>query len=223
MWFHYDSLADYYNVEIFSERHWEIIESFMKTYVEMGMNTILTPIFTPPLDTVIGGERPTVQLVDVTRENGKYTFGFDKLRRWCEMCRRVGVKEHVHSVEYAADIMEAFITNKPFEIGGNVLNTGRLMTNLPEEACVEVPCMVNANGVQPCRVGALPVQCAAMNMTNIYVQLLTIEAAYTRKKEHIYQAAMLDPHTASELTIDEIRSLVDDLIEAHGNWLPEFH
>lgn len=92
-WFHYDCLADYYNVEIFSERHWEIIENFMTTYTDRGMNTILTPIFTPPLDTVIGGERPTVQLVDVTRENGSYTFGFEKLERFCQLCKKVGITD----------------------------------------------------------------------------------------------------------------------------------
>lgn len=92
-WFHYDCLADYYGVEVFSERHWEIVENFMKTYVEHGMNTILTPIFTPPLDTVIGGERPTVQLVDVTRENSRYTFGFEKLERFCALCKKVGITD----------------------------------------------------------------------------------------------------------------------------------
>ena len=92
-WFHYDCLADYYGVEVFSERHWEIVENFMTTYVAHGMNTILTPIFTPPLDTVIGGERPTVQLVDVTRENGKYTFGFEKLERFCALCKKVGITD----------------------------------------------------------------------------------------------------------------------------------
>ena len=76
--------------------------------------------------------------------------------------------------------------------------------------------------MQPCAVGALPVQCAAMNMTNINVQLLTIEAARTRKKEHIYQAAMLDPHTGSELDVDTIRKMVDDLIAAHGDYLPSY-
>ena len=93
MWFHYDCLATYYNVEVFSERHWEIVANFMKTYVEMGMNTILTPVFTPALDTVVGGERPTVQLVDVTRENGKYTFGFDKLARFCALCQKMGITD----------------------------------------------------------------------------------------------------------------------------------
>ena len=91
-WFHYDCLADYYGVEIFSERHWELIESYMTAYVESGMNTLLTPIFTPPLDTDIGGERPTVQLVDITVTDGKYTFGFDKLARFCALCKRVGIE-----------------------------------------------------------------------------------------------------------------------------------
>ena len=134
-----------------------------------------------------------------------------------------GVKEHERSLEYASHIMEAIVTNKSYEIGGNVLNTGHLITNLPEDACVEVPCLVNGSGVHPCRVGALPVQCAAMNMTNVNVQLLTIEAAATLKKEHIYQAAMLDPHTGSELDIDTIKKIVDDLIEAHGDYLPKYY
>ena len=133
-----------------------------------------------------------------------------------------GVKEHNRSHEYASRIMEAVVTNNPYQIGGNVLNKGGLISNLPEEACVEVPCLVNGSGVHPCSVGSLPVQCAAMNMTNINVQLLTIEAVKTQKKEHIYQAAMLDPHTGSELDIDTIKKMVDELIEAHGDYLPKY-
>ena len=133
-----------------------------------------------------------------------------------------GVKEHNRSHEYASRIMEAVVTNNPYQIGGNVLNKGGLISNLPEEACVEVPCLVNGSGVHPCSVGSLPVQCAAMNMTNINVQLLTIEAVRTQKKEHIYQAAMLDPHTGSELDIDTIKKMVDELIEAHGDYLPKY-
>lgn len=131
--------------------------------------------------------------------------------------------EHKRSKEYASHIMESIVTDTPYQIGGNVLNTDHLITNLPAEACVEVPCLVNGYGIHPCHVGPLPVQCAAMNMTNINVQLLTIEAARTKKLEHIYQAAMFDPHTASELSIDDIKSLVDDLIEAHGDFLPKYH
>lgn len=134
-----------------------------------------------------------------------------------------GVKEHERSREYATRIMESIVTDTPYQIGGNVLNSNHLITNLPAEACVEVPCLVNGHGIHPCYVGSLPVQCAAMNMTNINVQLLTIEAARTRKLEHIYQAAMLDPHTGSELDIDTIKKMVDDLIVAHGDYLPKYH
>ncbi len=134
-----------------------------------------------------------------------------------------GVKEHKRSHEYASHIMESIVTNTPYKIGGNVLNTNHLITNLPAEACVEVPCLIDGQGVHPCYVGSLPVQCAAMNMTNINVQLLTIEAARTRKLEHIYQAAMLDPHTGSELDIDTIKKMVDELIAAHGDYLPKYH
>ena len=133
-----------------------------------------------------------------------------------------GVKEHKRSHEYASHIMEAIVTGNPYKIGGNVLNTGHLITNLPENACVEVPCLVDGMGIHPCHVGSLPVQCAAMNMTKINVQLLTIEAAYTKKREHVYQAAMLDPHTASELDIDSIKKMVDELLEAHKEYLPEY-
>ena len=128
---------------------------------------------------------------------------------------------HELSKEYGSGIMESMVTDKPLEIGGNVLNCG-LITNLPAEAVVEVPCLVNGSGIHGCHVGALPVQCAAMNMTNINVQLLTVEAALTRKKEHIYHAAMLDPHTAAELSIDDIIKMCDELIAAHGDMLPKF-
>ena len=125
---------------------------------------------------------------------------------------------HKRSKEYASYIMEAIVTNKPYKIGGNVINTG-LIDNLPADACVEVPCLVDGSGITPCHVGRLPVQLAAMNMTNINPQLVTIEAARTRKKEHIYQAAMLDPHTAAELNIKDIHKMVDELIEAHGDYM----
>lgn len=91
-WFYCDCIADYYGVEIFSERHWQLIENFAKTAVHTGINTLLTPVFTPALDTKIGGERPTVQLVDVTVKDGKYAFGWKKLQRFCELCRRVGIE-----------------------------------------------------------------------------------------------------------------------------------
>ena len=125
-----------------------------------------------------------------------------------------GKIEHTRSKEYASRIMESMITNNPYKIGGNVINNG-LIPNLPPKACVEVPCLVDSNGIQPTYVGDLPVQLAAMNQTNINVQLMTIEAAVSRKREDIYMAAMLDPHTAAELSIDDIVKMCDELIAEH--------
>ena len=128
---------------------------------------------------------------------------------------------HERSQEYASYIMEAMVTGNPYKIGGNVLNNG-LIDNLPEEACVEVPCLVDGSGITPCKVGKLPTQLAAMNSSNIYAQLLTIEAAATLKKRYIYNAAMMDPHTAAELNIKDIYLMVDELLEAHKDWLPQY-
>ena len=114
------------------------------------------------------------------------------------------------------------ITDQPFRVHGNVQNNG-LITNLPANACVEVPCMVDRNGINPCKVGDLPEQCAAINRTNINVQNMTILAAREHKKEYVYMAAYLDPHTAAELSMDEIRAMCDDLFEAHRGWLPEYN
>ena len=127
-----------------------------------------------------------------------------------------GNVQHNRSREYASHIMEAIVSNKPYKIGGNVINNG-LITNLPKEACVEVPCLVDANGVTPTYVGDLPLQLAAMNASNIYPQLLTIEAAHTGSREALYQAAMMDPHTGAQLSTDEIVALCNELIEAHTN------
>ena len=132
-----------------------------------------------------------------------------------------GKVTHTRSHEYASYIMEAIVTNKPIKIGGNVINTG-LIDNLPPEACVEVPCLVDGNGIQPCHVGSLPLQLAAMNMTHVNVHLLTIEAAVTKSREKIYQAAMLDPHTAAELSIDDIVKMCDEMIEAHGDYMKDY-
>ena len=128
---------------------------------------------------------------------------------------------HERSGEYASYIMESLVTGNTYKIGGNVLNTG-LIDNLPADACVEVPCLIDGNGIHPCHVGKLPVQLAAMNMTNINAQLLTIQAAVTKKREDIYMAAMLEPHTAAELSIDEIKAMVDELIEAHGEYMKDY-
>lgn len=129
--------------------------------------------------------------------------------------------EHALSHEFGMPIIRAIVNDVPYKIHGNVLNTG-LIDNLPQNACVEVPCMIDGCGVNPCRVGSLPEQCAALNRTNINVQNMTIEAARTHSKDAVYMAAYLDPHTAAELSLDDIKSLCDDLFEAHKGWLPEY-
>ena len=132
-----------------------------------------------------------------------------------------GSLEHTRSREYASYIMDAITTGTPTMIAGNVLNKG-LITNLPEDCCVEVPCLEDKNGVQPTYVGKLPTQLAALNRTNINVQELTVEAAMTLEKDKIYQAALMDPHASSELSISEIKAMVDELIAAHGDYLPAY-
>ena len=129
--------------------------------------------------------------------------------------------DHKRTAEYGSWIMEAVITDRPYRIHGNVMNTG-LITNLPAKAVVEIACLVDKNGVQGTVVGDLPQQLAALTRTNINTQLLTVQAALTRRKDTIYQAAMLDPHTAAELPLDDIRALCDDLIAAHGDYLPRY-
>lgn len=147
-----------------------------------------------------------------------------QIEEWDEQAKKLVHDEnltHKHSHEYASGILEALETGKDFSFGGNVMNTG-LIDNLPADCCVEVTCLANAGGIQPCHVGALPHQLAALNMRQISVHQLTVDAALTGKKDCIYQAALLDPHASAELSIDEIRAMVDDLIEAHGEWLPKY-
>jgi len=148
----------------------------------------------------------------------------NQIEKWKEMSTTMVDNpelSHSRTHEYGSYIMDAVETGVPYRIHGNIMNAG-LIPNLPAKACVEVPCLVDRNGVQGCFVGELPEQCAALNRTNINPQLLTIEANRTRKRETVYQAAMLDPHTSAELTLDEIRSLCDDLFEAHGDMMPSF-
>ena len=130
-------------------------------------------------------------------------------------------QEIKRSNEYASYIMDGFTNNKPTVFYANVMNNG-LIENLPMNCCVEVPCKIDSNGIVPQKIGKLPEHLSALMRTNINVQILTAEAALTKKKEHIYHAALLDPVTASNLSIDEIYSMVDELIEAHGNYLPNY-
>jgi alpha-galactosidase len=128
---------------------------------------------------------------------------------------------HTKSHEYAAGIMEAIETDMPARVHGNVLNRG-LIPNLPDDAVVEVPCLVDGNGVQGCYVGKLPESLAGLNRTNINPQLVAIQAALTQQRDLVYQAAYLDPHCAGELSLDQIRAMCDDLIKAHGKMLPKY-
>ena len=146
-----------------------------------------------------------------------------QIAEWGELSRRLqdpdAPMEIRRSDEYGARIIHAHRTGAPTVVYGNVANHG-LIDNLPEGCCVEVPCLVDRNGVQPVRVGGLPPQLAALMQTNINVQALTVEAALSGKREHVYHAAMLDPHTAAELDLDQIWRLVDDLLAEHRDWLP---
>lgn len=130
-------------------------------------------------------------------------------------------QRYERSQEYGSLIIHSLETGIPRVVYGNVANNG-LIDNLPQGCCVEVPCLVDKSGLQPTKIGLMPPQLAALQQTNINVQSLVVEAALTRKREHIYHAAMLDPHTAAELSLDQIWSLVDELIEAHGDMLPEY-
>ncbi|MDK3157363.1 alpha-glucosidase/alpha-galactosidase [Kamptonema cortianum] len=163
----------------------------------------------------------------------KFNIPLDEYIRRCEVqiadwekqraALEGGAPLEVHrSIEYGSGIIHSLETGTPRVIYGNVSNNG-LIDNLPQGCCVEVPCLVDKNGVQPTKIGALPPQLAALMQTNINVQSLTVEAALTGKREYIYHAAMMDPHTAAELSLDQIWNLVDDLIEAHGDWLPQYH
>ena len=125
------------------------------------------------------------------------------------------------SHEYGSYIIEAMESHTAISINGNVPNTG-LIDNLPQDCCVEVPCLVDRNGIQPTKVGSLPPQLAALNRTNINVQELIVEAALSGRTEAVYHAVMMDPLTAAVCTLPQIRSMVDEMLEAQKRWLPQF-
>ena len=164
-------------------------------------------------------ERFNIPLDEYPRRCERQLEQWDRMRARYEGAEPI---EHVRSHEYASRIILGGETGEPQVIHGNVPNHG-LIANLPEGCCVEVPCLIDRSGLQPVAVGTLPPHLAAMMQTNINVQALTVEAALTGKREHIYHAAMLDPHTAAELDLDQIWHLVDDLIDAHGDLLPAYH
>lgn len=133
-----------------------------------------------------------------------------------------GSLNHKRSIEYASRIIESIVTDMPYKFGGNVINNG-CIENLDPEACVEVPCLADGYGVHPLKVGKLPVQLAAMNASNINPQMMTIQAAFTKKKEDIYRAVMFDPRASSELSVDDIIRMCDELIEKHGDYMKMYH
>jgi alpha-galactosidase len=163
---------------------------------------------------------------DFGRTGGYLRYCFERFAESQEEYQALleGVKnppsERTH--EYGSYILEAIETNQPARINGNVPNHG-LIANLPYGCCVEVPCLVDGNGIQPTAVGALPAQLAALNRTNVNVQELIVEAALSGNVEAVYHAVMLDPLTAAVCTLPHIRSMVDDLLAAQIQWLPQFH
>ncbi len=158
-------------------------------------------------------ERYKIPLDEYIRRCEAQIAGWEALRDKLEGDEPLAVQR---SQEYGAYIIHSMETGTPRLIYGNVPNDG-LIDNLPAGCCVEVPCLVDKNGIQPTHIGALPPQLAALMSTNVNVQGLTVEAALSRRREHLYHAAMLDPHTAAELDLDQIWSLVDDLLAAHGD------
>jgi alpha-galactosidase len=178
-------------------------------------------------------ERFDIPTNEYVRRSAKNLREFQRARAAFERGEEVGVRR---SHEYAAYIIRAIEANEAWTCHGNVLNSagmrgGRggaaardgapLIDNLPADACVEVPILVDGKGLQPQPVGALPPQLAALNRTNIGVQQLVVEAVLSRNRDHVYHAAMLDPHTAAVLSLDQIWALCDDLFEAHGDALPK--
>lgn len=161
----------------------------------------------------------------------KYHIPIDEYIRRCEWI--LGEFERIRHIvedggdidahlshEYAGSIIHALETGKNFSFNGNVMNHG-LITNLPNNICVEVPCLVNLAGIQPTYIGDLPMQCAALNRPLVSSTELAVEAALTGKKDYVYQAVMMSPHSSSILTLDQIWAMCDDLIEAHGSALPK--
>jgi alpha-galactosidase len=167
-------------------------------------------------------ERFNIPLDEYLSRSERQIAEWDALRARLESetAQAMGVQR---SAEYGSDIIRACETGEPFRFNGNVPNAydgGVLIDNLPADCCVEVPCVAGAGGIVPEAVGTLPRHLAALMQTHVNVQGLVVEAALTRRRAPVYHAAMLDPHTAAELSLDEIRRLVDDLLDAHGDWIP---
>ena len=161
----------------------------------------------------------------------KFNIPLDEYPRRCEeqIARWEGMSKDLkdsskpievrRSVEYGSEIIHSIETGQPRVVYGNVMNHGSI-ANLPADCCVEIPCLVDRNGLQPTIVGDIPLQLACLMQTQINVQKLAVEAVLTGRRDHVLHAALLDPHTAAELDTDQIARLVDDLLDAHGDFVP---
>jgi alpha-galactosidase len=187
----------------FSTESSEHLAEYVPWFIKPGRDDLIDE-FNVPLDEY--PRRCEAQLVE-----------WEELRRSLDDGEPLTVRR---SNEYSAGIIHALETGEPFTFNGNVANRGPLIDNLPRECCVEVPCLADASGITPQRVGTLPPQLAALIQTNVNVQELTVEAALTGRRDHVDHAAMLDPHTAADLSLPEIHELVDALLEAHADLVP---
>ena len=207
----YRSLADHVRYEVFNRTGYFVTESsehfseYVPWFIKPNRSDLIEE-YEIPLDEYI--RRCEDQLAEWESERAALERGeLDE--------------EYERSPEYGSLIIHSMETGTPRIVYGNVANRG-LIDNLPQGCCVEVPCLVDRNGLQPTKIGMMPPHLAALQQTNINVQSLVVEAALTGKREHIYHAAMLDPHTAAELSLEQIWSLVDDLIAAHGDIMPKY-
>jgi alpha-galactosidase len=209
----YRNLADHVRYEVFRRTGYFVTESsehfseYVPWFIKRDRPDLIEQ-YEIPLDEYI--ERCEIQIAEWEAHKAALERG------------ELDEERYERSQEYGSLIIHSMETGTPRVVYGNVANNG-LIDNLPQGCCVEVPCLVDKNGLQPTKIGKMPPQLAALQQTNINVQSLVVEAALTGKREHIYHAAMLDPHTAAELSLDQIWSLVDELIDAHGDMLPAYH
>jgi alpha-galactosidase len=163
-------------------------------------------------------DRFNVPLDEYPRRCEEQIAGWHELRAQLERGDDLEIRP---SAEYGAHIVNAIETGEPFTFNGNVPNTGRFLEDFAPEAVVEVPVVADGDGLHPQHVGTLPPHLAALIRTNLNVHELVVRAALDRRREHVYHAAMLDPHTGAELSLEEIHDLVDELLAAHGKLIPE--
>ena len=209
----YRELSDHVRYEVFRRTGYFVTESsehfseYVPWFIKRDRPDLIEE-YEIPLDEYI--ERCEIQIAEWEADKAALERG------------ELDEERYERSQEYGSLIIHSMETGTPRVVYGNVANQG-LIDNLPQGCCVEVPCLVDKNGLQPTKIGMMPPQLVALQQTNINVQSLVVEAALTGKREQIYHAAMLDPHTAAELSLDQIWLLVDELIEAHGDMLPEYH